>query len=184
MRRQTRRIRPLHATSGSDSRLDCALPPPQLAVDADGTLSPAWWACMGAVHGRTGGGEGISTAAVADDLATETAQRQAADVAIHTDIAAEAVTRANADTTETNARLAADTTLQTNITAEATARASADLLLVPLDGSRAMTGQLRLPAQQFTTLPINAANDAAAAAAGVPVGGVYRTGSILSVRVT
>ena len=31
---------------------------------------------------------------------------------------------------------------------------------------------------------VNAANDAAAAAAGVPVGGLYRNGSVLMVRVT
>ena len=35
----------------------------------------------------------------------------------------------------------------------------------------------------FTPLPPNAANDAAAATAGVPVNGVYRNGSILMVRV-
>ena len=35
---------------------------------------------------------------------------------------------------------------------------------------------------QFTTLPVNAATDAAAATAGVPVGGVYRNGSVLMVR--
>ena len=37
---------------------------------------------------------------------------------------------------------------------------------------------------QFNTLPINAANDAAAATAGVAVGGIYRNGSVLMVRVT
>jgi hypothetical protein len=36
----------------------------------------------------------------------------------------------------------------------------------------------------FTSLPTNAANDAAAASAGVVVGGIYRNGSILMVRVT
>ena len=35
----------------------------------------------------------------------------------------------------------------------------------------------------ITTLPTNAANDAAAASAGVPVGGTYRSGSALMVRV-
>lgn len=35
----------------------------------------------------------------------------------------------------------------------------------------------------FLPLPANAANDAAAAAAGVQVGGVYRNGSVLMVRV-
>lgn len=53
---------------------------------------------------------------------------------------------------------------------------------VAIDGTNAMTGTLRLPGQTFTTLPVNAANDAAAAAAGVVVGGVYRSGSILMVR--
>lgn len=38
-------------------------------------------------------------------------------------------------------------------------------------------------ALSFATLPTNAANDAAAAGAGVPVGGVYRNGSVLMVRV-
>jgi hypothetical protein len=37
---------------------------------------------------------------------------------------------------------------------------------------------------KFTTLPVDAANDAAAAIAGVPVGGVYKNGSQLMVRVT
>jgi hypothetical protein len=36
----------------------------------------------------------------------------------------------------------------------------------------------------FITMPTNAANDAAAASAGVAVGGVYRNGSVLMVRVT
>lgn len=36
----------------------------------------------------------------------------------------------------------------------------------------------------FSVLPTNAANDAAAAAAGVIVKGVYRNGSALAVRVT
>jgi hypothetical protein len=36
----------------------------------------------------------------------------------------------------------------------------------------------------FSVLPTNAANDAAAATAGVLVKGVYRTGSALQIRVT
>ena len=35
----------------------------------------------------------------------------------------------------------------------------------------------------FATIAINAANDAAAAAAGVPVGSFYRNGSVIQVRV-
>jgi hypothetical protein len=49
-------------------------------------------------------------------------------------------------------------------------------------GGDAMTGSLTLPSLLFTALPINAANDAAAATAGVPVRGVYRNGSVLMVR--
>jgi hypothetical protein len=46
-----------------------------------------------------------------------------------------------------------------------------------------LTGLLSLGAGlTFTTLPVNALNDAAAATAGVPVGGVYRNGSTLMVR--
>ena len=48
---------------------------------------------------------------------------------------------------------------------------------LPLTGGT-LTGPLN-----FTPLPINAATDAAAATAGVPIGGTYRNGSILMVRV-
>jgi hypothetical protein len=60
----------------------------------------------------------------------------------------------------------------------------------PFDGTRVsksgdtMTGPLSLTGLVFTTLPVSAANDAAAATAGVAVGGVYRNGSVLMVRVT
>jgi|SoimicmetaTmtLPC_FD_contig_51_3431297_length_1127_multi_2_in_0_out_0_2 hypothetical protein len=39
-----------------------------------------------------------------------------------------------------------------------------------------------IPVSPATTLPPNAANDAAAASAGVPVGGTYRNGSVMMVR--
>jgi hypothetical protein len=53
-------------------------------------------------------------------------------------------------------------------------------------GRHALTWQPVLGATNavFTTLPVNAVDDAAAATAGVPVRGVYRNGSILMVRVT
>jgi hypothetical protein len=52
-------------------------------------------------------------------------------------------------------------------------------------GRQALTWQPVLAAADalFITLPTNAANDAAAATAGVPVRGVYRNGSVLMVRV-
>jgi hypothetical protein len=58
----------------------------------------------------------------------------------------------------------------------------------PFDNTRvsksgdAMTGLLSLPSLLFTGLPVNAVNDAAAATAGIPIGGVYRNGSVLMVR--
>ena len=40
------------------------------------------------------------------------------------------------------------------------------------------------PIQTFFTLPVNATDDTAAAAAGVVPGGIYRNGSVLMVRVS
>lgn len=53
-------------------------------------------------------------------------------------------------------------------------------------GRRALAWQPVLSATNavFSSLPVNAVNDAAAATAGVVVGGVYRNGSVLMVRVT
>lgn len=66
--------------------------------------------------------------------------------------------------------------------------ANSDVLdrVLPLAGGT-LTGTLTLgpaPSLVFSVLPPNAANDVAAAAAGVPVRGVYRNGSVLMVRVT
>jgi polygalacturonase len=47
----------------------------------------------------------------------------------------------------------------------------------------ALSGRWTLNNQSFSPLPPIAANDAAAATAGVPVGGVYRNGSVMMVRV-
>lgn len=44
-------------------------------------------------------------------------------------------------------------------------------------------GFIPLGKPAFSALPVNAANDAAAAAAGVPINGIYRNGSVLMVRV-
>jgi hypothetical protein len=45
------------------------------------------------------------------------------------------------------------------------------------------TGAVTVQSASFGTLPVNAANDAAAATAGVAIGGTYRNGSVLQVRV-
>lgn len=53
-----------------------------------------------------------------------------------------------------------------------------------VDWARTLVTQLnQRDAGQFSGL-VNAVNDAAAAAAGVPVNGVYRNGSVLMVRVS
>jgi hypothetical protein len=46
-----------------------------------------------------------------------------------------------------------------------------------------MAESLNLLASRANNMPPDAANDAAAAAAGVPVGGLYKNGSVLMVRV-
>jgi hypothetical protein len=63
---------------------------------------------------------------------------------------------------------------------------TADVTLTTSGGSStANSGTLTIAAAYtaFSPLPTNAANDGAAATAGVPVGGVYRNGSALQIRV-
>lgn len=48
---------------------------------------------------------------------------------------------------------------------------------------RGMAESLNLLAARANNVPVDAANDAAAAAAGVAVGGLYRNGSVVMVRV-
>lgn len=183
------------------------MPPPAAPmVDPQtGIISNAWWHWALALFKRTGDGVGIAavdvqTAADAaqatataaglataaetvraqDAEATEAAIRAAAD-------AAEASARMAADAAETAARIAAvsaeattrasaDTTLTTAIATEATTRAAADALLAP-KANPAFTGAVFMPI--FT----NAVNDAAAAAAGVAIGQLYRNGSIVMLRI-
>lgn len=54
---------------------------------------------------------------------------------------------------------------------------------LPLSGGT-MTGPIHMVAGSGITGIANAANDATAATAGVAVGGIYRNGSVLMVRVT
>ena len=55
----------------------------------------------------------------------------------------------------------------------------------PLSGTAlTLSGLLALASAKFSTLPTDAVDDTAAATAGVAVGGVYRNGSVLMVRVT
>jgi hypothetical protein len=53
-----------------------------------------------------------------------------------------------------------------------------------INSSSIVVGGLTCNAQTFSVLPINCTNDSQASALGVPVGGIYRNGSILMVRQT
>lgn len=145
-----------------------------------GELTPVWRAYFASLYARTGGAPGASADGVQSNLDAEIAARQAGDVALSGAVVTERGERQAADTAEATARAAADT-------AEATARAAADALLLPKTGGT-LSGAVTAPAAtlgslRFSTVPVNAANDAAAATAGVAVGGVYRNGSVLMVRV-
>jgi len=160
--------------------LRAQFPSGPLLDEATGEVLPVWRAYFASLYARTGGAPGESATAVAADLATETAARQAGDVALSGAVVTERGERQAADTAEATARAAADT-------AEVTARTAADALALPKTGGT-MTGPVTAPAAtlgslRFSTVPVNAANDAAAAAAGVAVGTVYRNGSALMVRV-
>lgn len=183
------------------------MPPPAAPmVDPQtGAASVAFWHWMLAIFKRTGDGVGIAAVDVqtAADAAQATATAAAAAVVTEQGVraaadTAEANTRAAADAAEATARMAADaaetaarivavaaeattraaadTTLTTAIATEATTRATADALLAP-KANPAFTGTVDMPI--FT----NAVNDAAAAAAGVAVGQLYRNGSIVMLRI-
>jgi len=160
--------------------LRAQFPSGPLLDEATGEVLPVWRAYFASLYVRTGGAPGDSASGVQSNLDAEIAARQAGDVALSGAVVTERGERQAADTAEASARAAADT-------AEQTARTAADALLrpktdggfsVPVTAPAATLGSLR-----FSTVPINAANDAAAATAGVPVGGVYRSGSALMVRV-
>lgn len=62
------------------------------------------------------------------------------------------------------------------------------VLLLPLEGTLATTGNIETLAKKTLLTPkitgiVNYADDIAAAAGGVPIGGIYRTASALKVRV-
>jgi hypothetical protein len=50
-------------------------------------------------------------------------------------------------------------------------------------GLHTFNGGINASALRFSTIPTEYANDAAAATGGVPIGGIYKTGSALKVRV-
>jgi hypothetical protein len=160
--------------------LRAQFPSGPLLDEATGEVLPVWRAYFASLYVRTGGAPGASADGVQTNLDAEVAARQAGDVALSGAVVTERSERQAADTAEANARAAADS-------AEQTARTAADALALPKTGGT-LTGPLTgttvtLTGLRFSVVPVDAANDAAAATAGVAVGGVYRTGSALMVRV-
>ena len=96
------------------NHLNAAFPSGPL-LEETGDLSPSWRGFFMALYARTGGSTGVPSGGVVNDLAAETAARQAADTALQSNITAEASARASGDTANANA-----------ITAEQTQRIAGD----------------------------------------------------------
>lgn len=103
-------------------------------------------------------------------VAAEATTRAAADTALTAAIASEASTRSTADTSESSARASADTT-------EATARANADALLIPLaqkgaaSGVATLDGGSKIPAGQLPAFTVQTVWPVASQAAMLAVAG-------------
>ena len=93
--------------------IDCPLPHPSALLDNNGYMGSAWWACIKAVHERTGGAQGVSSKDMEAAIGNEAATRAAADTALQAALNAEATARANGDSAEAAARAAADTFILT-----------------------------------------------------------------------
>jgi hypothetical protein len=93
--------------------IDCPLPHPSALLDNNGYMGSAWWACIKAVHERTGGAQGVSSKDMETAIGNEAATRAAADTALQAALNAEATARANGDSAEAAARAAADTFILT-----------------------------------------------------------------------
>lgn len=176
------------------------LPAPAVPMvdPATGLATVAWWSWARSMFARVGGdGSGIpvadvqaaataaANAAATAHAAAVTAQSaattaQTAATAASAAVTAEVAARISAVTTEGAARLAADITEATVRLAddgtETAARIAADLLLAP-QANPTFTGAIQLP------ILFNALNDAAAAAGGVAVGQLYRSGSAVMQRI-
>lgn len=136
----------------------------QSVVTADGTLTPTWYRFLLDTYTRTGAQGHAPTGVTVSDQIT-TAQNTA-----NSGTSAAAAAQASAD--------AANAAINTEITD----RTNADLLLLLIDGTRAMTGPLRLPVYSAGALPAGVTgarafvNDALAPVFGSPVaaGGAVR----------
>ncbi len=93
--------------------IDCPLPHPSALLDNNGYMGSAWWACIKAVHERTGGAQGVSSKDMEAAIGNEAATRAAADTALQAALNTEATARANGDSAEAAARAAADTFILT-----------------------------------------------------------------------
>lgn len=143
----------------TDPTCICNLPSAAVPiVTPDGYATQPYARWMQVIQHRTGDLTGVNSTTVQATATANTAAATTAQQAAN-----------QAQTTATNA--------QNAVTAETTARTAADLLLLPLDGSRAMTAPLRQHVYTVGTLPAGAAgyrafvSDALAPAFGVAVTG-------------
>lgn len=97
--------------------------PTEALVDANGNVTTSWLAFFVRLMTRTGGTVGVDTAGLQTQINTETAQRQAADTSLSTQI-----------TGVSNAGAATAANLSAQIAAETTARQNADFNLLPKAG--------------------------------------------------
>jgi hypothetical protein len=87
--------------------LHAAFPSGPLTDDA-GNLTSAWRGFFQSLYARTGNAVGTSSGGTATDLASETAERSAADTALSSALDAESTAREAADAAEAEARVAGD----------------------------------------------------------------------------
>lgn len=106
----------------AQSPLSAAMPNGDL-VDVNNDVTPEWHAFFVRLLTRTGGTQGVDTGALQQQINTETAQRTAADAALHSEL-----------TSVSNAGASTASSLNASIAAEASTRAYADSQLLPKNG--------------------------------------------------
>lgn len=163
----------------ADTSLNVGVPTGPFIDRSTGDISAPWRLFLLVLFRRTGQSVGDSTAAA--QAAAITAQTAAGVAQTSANGASAAVlieagARVNGDSINATAIAAEATTRGAAITAEAASRTTADNLRAPKLNA-VHTGTFS------TALLTNAANDAAAAGAGVAVNQFYRNGSIVMQRV-
>ena len=146
------------------SPYSAAFPSGPLLDPTTQTLTTAWRAFFISLYSRTGSSAGGTISGLQSAIDAETTARAAEDTALEGDIAAEATTRANADTTEKAARTAADAALQASKLAKA-----GDTMTGGLAGTTAVFASLQTGGGGGPTWTAGAGVPTAAA----PIGSLY-----------